>query len=1519
MPIVNPHLIALREALLALPSSGPNGFEGLLATVFAKLLGVPFRLAKSGSQFGVDGKTSDPAFPVAFEAKLFRDNVPSSEVLNKIGALAIRDDPVELWILGTTGIVSSQVADDLEALAAIHGFATLILDWQPDVPRLAAVLTQAHAEVDEFLNRSVPTPGLATKAIAELQALSGREDIEHSAHSVVSQLRAASVATPMAREANHGWLLETLSNRIKAKSRLGQALTPLDTDEAPALTRSGLRDELQTALENSAEARLVAVLGDEGNGKSWLAIQACIEVSTAPLLVVFSPEEFVSIPEGTNWHVILAQKLLIQTGESGAEVSEKRWLRRFERWQNAEDCSGPRLLVLIDGLNQRPSVNWGRHIDSLVLHTHELGGCTVITSRSEYFRRHVESRLMSPVTSVVVPHWTAAERDQILDSKGGLVANLQPAVANSLLNPRLLGIALALLDAETLEGLESLSVTWLLFEHLRMLDRERSDDHSATEFARMLQLHAKDIFARVRSQVADDLTVFENLEPAAEGHFFRGIEGDPHRYTLGEQGLTYALGLAVIEELRAAVRNRRDVQEALQTVLEPIAALDQTADATIAALTIACLDPQVPESIRVALLIGFAQLQNPDSAQAALLTGLASRNARVFLEACEVLWMAPAPPPNADWLEDSLQAIKRRPAIEKEVQTFVGKWLRFWWPDVRVDYKVSNAQGSPDDLRRDAEAERDQRIRSLNDVEREYLSHLIRQQASPYRLVQFALQLCAGMPLENLADSLACASFSMALTPTIYAPHEELSSLIVFNRCDWSTTRDRLIAHATRLASPGSSESGRWAAVTLLRATGALSDSVAAHKLVLDLTKNREQFRSRRRLETYCATDPCDPESESPDNIGQTVRKYLQLDVDKLKLFMGMTEHDHFAESALPGLVRFSPDVAVQKHREFLASIPSRSGLPLRQATWATLNDAALVDHQLAARLLALATSMTRESSGVDEKSFGHVQQALLVAAFPHLSAQEQFDAIDALPDPNRIWLELLQLAKGGSLSQLMDEVRQRDPSALPVAVPLVLASRFAEGPLPGFADVLPALLNSPHSLVRSAALRLAGITADPESLYAVVASDWRSDTASWSTRERITGSVALIEAARLGVVAAREVYPRIAPETLGIACTRLDDESIKELAIMVDACVRAASDFEVPLPPVEIILSINRTNDEVAARYSLEEVGTTPKNFDDDLETLSEGESAFYARERRLRDAFEAFKDQLSPQAATVVLDAFGLEEVHAILRVAPHVVNGWVALLRSASMTRRRALRNFGFYVACALTLGESSSEGCELLAMLQEDTSFVQVRHTLAGLPLEAVALWRSADIAEVNRLRFARFDACGSDQELALEAATAMYAGKSEILKTYVRDRLNSLLPIDIARAITVAGFSEDALFASEVAANIDGDEGLLVTAAQSSRYAMDRHQWSKHWFYRMRIANTEAEFWAASVLFLKVVDARFDAEHRDVPVGSEVFDTWWWSVERRLKARFDKWADKRKKTLFGSKVPDSIYLSKAQYR
>lgn len=1507
-------LAALRDALLTLQSSGSTGFEGLLATVFAKLLGVPFRLARSGSQFGIDGKSADPDFPVAFEAKLYKSNVPSSEILNKISALAIRDDPTELWVLGTVGIIATQSVDDLEALATKHGLSTFILDWQTDTPRLPAVLASAHVDVGDFLMLHVPTVGLAIKAIAALKRLSENASLTIIARSALDQLRDASVVTPIALEANGRWLRETLSNRRLAKGRLGQVLSPLESGGPHVLSRNHFLDELRTTIQASPVDRLVAVLGDEGNGKSWLVMKCWAELLSPPLTVVFSPEELGAEPQGSNWDLVLAKKLIAQTNDTCSDITTKRWQRRLERWRCATVPPSARLLVLVDGLNQRPSVEWGRQIDSLVPHVFKLGGCTIITSRTEYFRLRVEPRLISPVTSIVVPPWTQPERDEILAAKGVSASSLHSAVAYSLLNPRLLGVALTLLSAEKLRSLDALSVPQLLFEHLRMLEREGSEVRSAREFAEMLQNHAARILERVRSAALDDVTVFDKLEPAAEGQFFQLLEGEEHRYTLRDQGLTYALGLAVVDELRGALRNHRDVHEALKTVLEPIAALDQTANATLAALTIACLDVSIPEPIGVAILCGFAQLQNPDEALFASFKELARRRTLVFCSASEKLWMEPTQAPNDDWLEESLQSVKHHSEVWSDIKPSIEKWLRFWWPYELVEFKMRHAQGSVAEERQRREVEHDQRIDNLSHLERGYLSRLILQEASPRRLMTLAFQLCAGRPLAELTEALACANFSMVLTPSSYAPDEDFSNLVRFNRCDWSVTREQLVAHGRRLAASDSSVSGRWAAVALFNATGATSDSIEAYKLASDLNKDRDHGIAWRLVETYCATDPCDPASVRPDNIDRTAQKYEQLDVNKLNIFMGSSQEDNFFETALLGLSRFSPEVAVRKCRGYLATIPTRRGIALRQATWDASKHTSLIDHALADRILALSVGLASDPCDVDFSSADHVQQELLLAAFPRLSPEEQFSGLAAISNPGHIWLEVLGVAKPGSPSLLMDAVRRIGSSDIKVMVPLAMACGINSQPMPGLSELLPNLLKSPHPVVRIVAMNLASASSDHAGLQAVVASGWSSEQLPRTDREHIAGSLALIQAAKLGIVRETEILSRIAPETLGVACLELNDDAVKQLASMLDTCVRVASGFDVPLPAIEIVLTVTRVVNTTVARHSLAEPASETRSLADALWQLSEPEDEFDARQKRLHDAYNTFRASVNPQSAALVLHAFNLDELRTVLRVAPGLAQGWINLLLASVEPRRRALRNFGLLLASALThVTGMLKDAVALFSLLQNGTSFVHIRYTAANLPLESVALWLASDAVEVNNLRFARFDRCVSDHDLAQEAAVALYTGKTAVLGSYVQDRLKSPIPADVARAITVIGFLDDEQLASDVLVTYDFAQGLLGTAAKTCQFGMDRHCWSKHWFQIMLAAASEEDFWTASNLFLKVVDARFDALHRDEPVGTDVFNTWWWSVQRRVQRRFEKWSDKRKKTLFGAKAPKAIYL------
>jgi hypothetical protein len=66
--------------------------------------------------------------------------------------------------------------------------------------------------------------------------------------------------------------------------------------------------------------------------------------------------------------------------------------------------------------------------------------------------------------------------------------------------------------------------------------------------------------------------------------------------------------------------------------------------------------------------------------------------------------------------------------------------------------------------------------------------------------------------------------------------------------------------------------------------------------------------------------------------------------------------------------------------------------------------------------------------------------------------------------------------------------------------------------------------------------------------------------------------------------------------------------------------------------------------------------------------------------------------------------------------------------------------------------------------------------------------------------------------------------------------------------NIARAIIVAGFSNDTLWAIETIDAHKDDLGYLGEAYKAAKFAMDRLRWSKHWAALIRSATTETDLW-----------------------------------------------------------------------
>ena len=109
----------IRCSLLALKPSGKDGFEGALSLALTRLTGIPFRLAASGFQGGMDGDGALPTDAVCFESKRYSESPKRETVLTKIADLArSRPDADRLWVLGVTAEANAQLSS--EVLGKIH-------------------------------------------------------------------------------------------------------------------------------------------------------------------------------------------------------------------------------------------------------------------------------------------------------------------------------------------------------------------------------------------------------------------------------------------------------------------------------------------------------------------------------------------------------------------------------------------------------------------------------------------------------------------------------------------------------------------------------------------------------------------------------------------------------------------------------------------------------------------------------------------------------------------------------------------------------------------------------------------------------------------------------------------------------------------------------------------------------------------------------------------------------------------------------------------------------------------------------------------------------------------------------------------------------------------------------------------------------------------------------------------------------------------------------------------------------
>ncbi|MCD6326240.1 hypothetical protein J7M28_01605, partial [bacterium] len=826
------HVKHLKSALLSLPATGEKGFEGLIGEALQEITGVPYRLARSGSQFGIDGKAAYETDGICFEGKRYKCRPNRNVVITKVAETATKRVDIDLWILGATADLGVRLSDDTRELGATMGLPVLILDWSgAGLPPLAAALAMGGTRVRDFLRCHISDKPKLQDAEKALKAIRRCADFSSHADRIEVECDAASVGLALARKANTTLLSDAFSNRIKAKQRFRQPLAPGDGNNITIRQRRALIDQIQSYITASPDKTVAIVLGEEGCGKSWAVAQSWLDLEPKPLMLLLTPIDLPDASQRLDVEDLLITNLIRQTGETDASPKiRRRWSRRLKQWRSSPATGGSRIIVVLDGINQRPVPEWARNIDLIANEVFNLGGCLIVTDRSDDFRYRVEPRLDRSllIERITVPPWTEPERNEILKTRGIDPASLHQPVLAQLLNPRLLGIALELLSADEITTLEELTVYRLLFEHIRNSERNSPAQPLASETARTLRACAKDFLSQMKDGQSYDLAVRADIQAVADGRFFQMGDGDPDRIVLRDEGIDLALGFLVIEQLRDTSSNDQDLGNKVNEILEPLTSLDSIADVVFAALTVASVDTRFgPDEIVTALIEGFVALQNVSQADFLAFADLAKRRLKSFMDAAQTICLSGRYQPNFDWLQEALIEASRDGQYWPSMIDRIHSWLSF--------YSLSPERGilrlpMPDQQQKvqdQIEKNRtaiDLKVQSLSASERGILETMSEEEGDLSRLSQLALLLLAGKPLVSFAQSLMKWSFSSALNSDHATPHKEFKHLVSLNPIDWSQTRKTLLDESALLRNADVSSTGQWALVTILRATGHSND-----------------------------------------------------------------------------------------------------------------------------------------------------------------------------------------------------------------------------------------------------------------------------------------------------------------------------------------------------------------------------------------------------------------------------------------------------------------------------------------------------------------------------------------------------------------------------------------------------------------------------------------------------------------------------------------------------------------------
>jgi len=617
-----------------LEGTSADAFERLAADLFCRLIGdVGVSVSKPGSQFGGDAGTSGlRRRHLRLECKRYRESTALSPraLAGEVMEASLKDPQLEAWILVSTKRVSETERNIARDGGAKLGVPIVVIDWTAPpagagINAMAALCAKWPAIVEQHVSKS------AGDSAGALAAHAGA-----AAENLAKDLEAWNIGFNNLKVRSHAHLYKVWTDSA-------QSLATLNQDAAGG--RAGVhlieRKTVLQALESwwfaPSDVRSPAVVvGQEGSGKTWVSLDWLNRIAISlPIVVPVPASTFLNHQDFSEAGIreLLAQSL---RGVADSHQGTEFWRARVDRILQRSVAEGAAVMLLVDGINQRPTVGW--EALSQALQADSLAGKVrvLFTTRRHYFDTSMRqfASLKFAATQIPLGGYSPEELEQLLRLNGMDKADIPPSLLNLASTPRLFPLIVRLKNSDALRA--DATVLRLLFEYGKDVHQVRTNcaltDEAwvswlggrAMEYRdRLVETGSgtssstiKDVTSSLADPGVSSEDVARRLSDLVDGEFFKvqSTLTGTKTFSLKEDPTVLGLGITLLDSLEGAEKTLEGVQAYALKWLEPVGAIDLSADVLRAALAIlSALGTSDGTAPTDALLLLWLNAQNPSA------------------------------------------------------------------------------------------------------------------------------------------------------------------------------------------------------------------------------------------------------------------------------------------------------------------------------------------------------------------------------------------------------------------------------------------------------------------------------------------------------------------------------------------------------------------------------------------------------------------------------------------------------------------------------------------------------------------------------------------------------------------------------------------------------------------------------------------------------------------------------------------------------------------------------------------